>query len=126
MLIPHYLKAADEAALWAALDAAGLAQKVYDPEDPLNQNTENDQEFEPTGVYTWAPTSGYDLDIIGDIYKPTGETDAEGNPIMIKEDGYFANIRSWDNDFTEEQLAVLPTIPTPAHPVRTWAGDESG
>ena len=32
----YYLKATSEAALWEALEAASLAHKQYDTEDPLN------------------------------------------------------------------------------------------
>jgi len=110
-MIPHYLNATDEAALYQALEEAGIVAKTY---------TEFDEEGNPTGEPVYATQPGYDLDIIGVIYKPTGETDEEGNPIMVPEEGFHANVRSWDYDLTPEQLAVLPTIPTPANPVRGW------
>jgi hypothetical protein len=122
-MIPHYIKASNEAALWNALEAAGLATKQYDPEDPANIAPEGAEDFVPTGKFDWVKTDGYDLDIVGIIYKPTGETDADGNPVMEKIDGYHANIRKWDGDFTEEQLAALPLIVPPNKPVRIWAGD---
>jgi hypothetical protein len=126
-MIPHYIKASDEATLWNALEAAKLATKQYDPEDPLNQNTDNQEDFTPTGAFTWVKTDGYDLDIIGEIWKPTGETlkleDGTSVPATEKLDGYHANIRKWDGDFTEEQLAALPLIVPPNKPVRIWAGD---
>jgi hypothetical protein len=122
-MTPYYIKSTDEAALWDALALAGLAMKQYDLEDPLNQNTDNQEDFTPTGAFTWVKTDGYDLDIIGVIYKPTEEVDEEGNPVMEELEGYHANIRKWDGDFTEEQLAALPLIVPPNKPVRIWAGD---
>jgi hypothetical protein len=47
----YYLKTTDEAALWTALEAAGLAVKDYDPEDELNQRPDDLDEWQPlTGV----------------------------------------------------------------------------
>jgi beta-glucanase (GH16 family) len=122
-MIPHYIKASDEATLWNALEAAGLATKQYDPEDPANIAPEGAEDFTPSGEFDWVKADGYDLDIIGVIYKPTEEVDEEGNPVMEQLDGYHANIRKWDGDFTEEQLAALPLIVPPNKPVRIWAGD---
>lgn len=124
MLIAHYLKAADEAALWTALEAAGLSSKQYDHQDPLNVKPEDAaDDWQPTGVFAWVKSDGYDLDTIGEIFKPTGDTDADGNPVMEQLDGYHANIRKWEGDFSDEQLAALPTIAKPTNPVRIWAGD---
>jgi hypothetical protein len=117
MLIPYYIKASDEQALWSALESAGLYKKVY---------SEFDEEGNGVGEFTWVKTDGYDLDIIGVIYKPTGETGEDENgeyEIVGPLDGYHANIRKWDGDFTEEQLAALPLIVPPNKPVRIWAGD---
>jgi hypothetical protein len=122
-MIPHYIKASDEATLWNALEAAGLATKQYDPEDPANIAPEGAEDFVPTGKFDWVKTDGYDLDIVGIIYKPTGEVDEEGNPVMEPIEGYHANIRKWVGDFTEEQLASLPLIEAPSSPSRIWAGD---
>jgi hypothetical protein len=106
----YYLKAADEAALNEALESAGLYQKVY---------SEFDEGGNPVGEFEWQRVGQYDLDIIGTIFKPTGETDEEGNPVMEPIDGFHANIRG----ITAEQAALLPTIAKPSSPVRIWAGD---
>ncbi len=56
------------------------------------------------------------ISIIGIIYKPTGETDAEGNPVMAALDGWHVNVRVVGEDPTPlEQYAVTPTLP-----VRVW------
>ena len=56
------------------------------------------------------------ISTIGIIYKPTGETDAEGNPVMAALDGWHVNVRVVGEDPTPlEQYAV-----TPATPVRVW------
>lgn len=109
-MITHYLKSVDEAALYEALEAAGLMVKVY---------SEFDEEGSPVGEFTWQRVGEYDLDIIGVIYKPTGATDEEGNPVMEPIEGCHANIRR----ITDEQAELLPTISNPSHPMRIWAGD---
>jgi hypothetical protein len=110
MLKAYYIKASDEQALWSALEGAGLYKKVY---------SEFDEEGNPVGDFEWSKVGEYDLDIIGEIYKPTSEVDEEGNPVMAPIDGYHANIRG----ITEEQAAQLPQITAPDTPYRIWAGD---
>jgi len=122
----YYLKAVDEQSLWEALEAAELAHKQYDPEDPLNQPPSEtiEEAWEPTGAYDWVQDVDM-LDVIGTMYSETGTmlTDPEGfeYPEMVAQEGYHANLRA---ELTEEQEAVLPTIPAPATPSRIWAGDE--
>jgi hypothetical protein len=56
------------------------------------------------------------ISTIGIIYKPTGETDAEGSPVMAALDGWHVNVRVVSEDPTPlEQYAVTPTLP-----VRVW------
>jgi hypothetical protein len=109
----YYLQAESEESLWLALEAAGLYQKVY---------SEFDEDGIPVGEFELQRVGQYDLDIIGTIYKPTGETTTEEGmimPEMAAIEGYHANIRG----ITAEQAALLPTIAKPNNPVRTWAGD---
>jgi len=109
----YYLQAESEESLWLALEAAGLYQKVY---------SEFDEDGIPVGEFELQRVGQYDLDIIGTIYKPTGETTTEEGmimPEMAAIEGYHANIRG----ITAEQAARLPTIAKPNNPVRTWAGD---
>lgn len=123
----YYLKATDEQALWTALEAADLAVKDYDPEDPLNSrpdDLEMDAEWDgPSGAYEWRSLTNM-LDIIGTMYTETGNmlTDEDGNeyPELEAIDGFHANLRE---ELTEEQEAELPTIEAPATPYRIWAGD---
>ena len=117
----YYLKADSETALWQALEAAGLATKDYDPEDPLNVHPDDAQEdWEPTGDFTHRFT-GIALDIIGVIQEPTGNTltDDEGNeyPEMTPIPGFHANLIA-------DSAAGLPTIEAPSSPYRVWAGQE--
>lgn len=68
-----------------------------------------------------AGVSGYSIDIIGVIYKPTGETTTGEDmevPVMEALDGFHANLRG---SFTETQKAKLPLIEAPATPMRVWA-----
>ena len=114
----YYLKADSETALWEALEAAGLAVKDYDPEDPLNQRPDDVEEWQPTGAFDWRFT-GVALDIIGTIYKPTGTmlTDEEG-----MEYPEMAAIPGWHANLIAEAGLDLPTIEAPATPYRVWAG----
>lgn len=120
-MIYYYLKTDTEAQMWEALETAGLARKEYDPEDPLNVAPEESTEgWEPTGAFDWAFT-GLALDVIGLIYKPTGNmlTDDESveYPEMAPIEGWHANL------ITAEEVDDLPIIVPPATPYRVWAGD---
>ena len=122
----YYLKATDEQALWTALEAADLAVKDYDPEDPLNHYPDFiDEEWDgPSGAYEWRSLSPM-LDIIGTMYRETGNMltteDGMEYPEMEAIEGYHANLRE---DLTAAQEAELPTVDAPATPYRKWAGDE--
>ena len=124
----YYLKPTDEQALWTALEAADLAVKDYDPEDPLNSrpaDLDMDAEWDgPSGAYEWRSLSNM-LDIIGTMYRETGtmltSEDGMEYPEMEAIDGYHANLRE---ELTDEQVAALPTVDAPATPYRKWAGDE--
>ena len=123
----YYLKATDEQALWTALEAADLAVKDYDPEDPLNSrpaDLEMEEEWAgPSGAYEWRSLSNM-LDIIGTMYRETGNMlttdDGMEYPETEAIDGYHANLRE---ELTAEKEAALPTVDAPATPYRKWAGD---
>lgn len=123
----YYLKATDEQALWTALEAANLAVKDYDPDDPLNSRPDDlgmDEEWSgPTGAYEWRSLSNM-LDVIGTMYRETGNMlttdDGMEYPETEAMDGFHANLRE---NLTAEQEAALPTIAAPATPYRIWAGD---
>ena len=122
----YYLKATTESALWTALETAGLAHKVYDPDDPANVAPDDlgyEETWEPTGAYEWQADTQM-LDVIGPIYVKTGNTltDSEGfeYPETQAVDGYHANLRE---TLTDAQVAALPTVSAPATPYRIWAGD---
>jgi len=139
----YYLKATSEAALWEALEAASLAHKEYDREDPLNVAPDDHDPMGPafvmTGAYEWIADTPM-LDIIGTMYRETGTMlttdDGMEYPEMEAVDGYHANLRSETKavhqddgiieqvpDITDEQVALLPTIDAPTVPYRKWAGD---
>lgn len=118
-----YLKAADEPALWAALESAELVARSYDPTDPLNQrpaDLDPEMPWAPSGAFTRHPVN-IALDVIGTIYKPTGVMVEQGGmqvPEMAAIPGYHANLRG---DLTAEQVAMLPQIVPPNAPSRVWA-----
>ena len=96
-----YLKFTDEAAATAVL---------YTQEPTAWDEEGNVTATEPRQAYA-------NISTIGIIYKPTGETDAEGNPVMASLDGWHVNVRVVGEDATAlEAFAVTPTLP-----VRVWA-----
>ena len=101
----YYLKAADATALYDVLEAAGVV-------------TEGDHGWHVTDAHKYA------LDVIGEVYKPTGETiqtdDGEQN-VLRNVGGFHANLRVIDaSSFDADKIASI-TIETPANPVRAWA-----
>lgn len=69
------------------------------------------------GIVTAEATPNYaNISTIGIIYKPTGETDAEGNPVMAAIEGHHVNIRVVGEDPTPLQAFAV----TPKVPVRVW------
>ena len=99
-MIDLYLKFTDEAAATAVL---------YTQEPTAWDEDGNVTATEPRQAYA-------NISTIGVIYKPTGETDAEGNPVMVALDGWHVNVRVVDEDPTPlEAFAVTPTLP-----VRVW------
>jgi hypothetical protein len=67
----------------------------------------------------WMDKPNYDnTDIIGAIYKPTGEINEEGNPVMVDVGGYHVNVRNY-SEAPELNAYVVVTN----NPYRTWAGE---
>ena len=114
----YYIKSTNEDTLWSALESADLAYKRYDPHDPLNVPS-GEMDWVPSGAFKWLPKC--QLDIIGTIYVPTGETtevDGFTVPVMEAIEGFHANLLG---QLTQEQQSALPLIDAPATPVRVWA-----
>ena len=146
MIQDHYLKAADESALYLALQLAGLATV-----DPLGRSVAvtddrliaalDAQPVNPDLICTYqggtyAARAGQwfellpslitqhpNLDIIGPIPVDTGEKfiDADGNeqPVMASQPGFFANL--YAVELTDEQIAVLPVTAEPRTKYRVLA-----
>ena len=93
----YYLKAADEAAMNAALVAAGLA---YVEDDAL------------------VPAPYVSLDVIGPIVKWDYSVEP---PVEINYPEWHVNVRSYD--LTEEQITKLEPVMIipPEQPYRVWA-----
>lgn len=58
------------------------------------------------------------IDVIGNVYKETGELTEDGEPVCVKEDGYFVNVRiindvKTPSIFDEYVVAV-------EHQLRSW------
>jgi hypothetical protein len=101
----YFLKAADATALYDVLEAAGVV-------------TEGDQGWHVTDGHKYA------LDVIGDVYKPTGETiqTDEGQLSWVQNvGGFHANLRVIDaSSFDADKIAAI-VIDSPNNPVRAWA-----
>ena len=90
-------------------DEAEATSVLYTQEPTAWDEQGNVTATEPRQAYA-------NISTIGVIYKPTGETDAEGNPVMASLDGWHVNVRVVGEDATAlEAFAV-----TPALPVRVW------
>lgn len=63
------------------------------------------------------------LDVIGTIYEPTGELDADGAPLMAAIPGFHFNVRWKGEAPLPDPLPPGVTIinPPPSHPVRVFA-----
>jgi hypothetical protein len=102
----YYLKAASEAALMTALEAVD-AVKSYQVKNEQNEVIET----------RFAPAPGYSLDIVGVIYKPTGnmlQQTIDGRttevPEMTALPGFHANLRGPAN--LAPTVTVTPYAPT--------------
>jgi hypothetical protein len=58
------------------------------------------------------------IDTLGVIYKPTGETDTEGTPVTAPIAGWHVNVRLVDG---EDSSAFTSFEVTPSTPIRVWA-----
>jgi len=96
-----YLKFTDEAAATAVL---------YTQEPTAWDEEGNVTSTEPRANFA-------NISTIGIIYKPTGETDAEGNPVMAALDGWHVNVRVIHEDSTTINRYAVAAIT----PVRVWA-----
>ncbi len=98
-MTPYYLKFTDEAS--AALVLNTPTDELQDADGVVIQ--------EATSVPNYVNVS-----IIGTIYKPTGEVDAEGNPVQAAIEGWHVNVLT----DTSPELETYRTYPTT--PNRVW------
>lgn len=100
----YYCKFDSESAANTALVAAGVMQAAVD------------MDGQPNG---FAATNGASVDVIGEIYKPTGNTvttDMGERPEMAAIPGWHVNVRSSTEIEALKQYDVAPDTP-----VRVWA-----
>lgn len=107
-MIDLYLKAANEAAMNAALDEAGLI---------IEQQVSETKDGEPVFRMVHAP--GVSLDVIGSITRVIGYDEA-GEPIFKEYPEWHVNVRA---ELSKEQLEMLNNviIAPPEVPFRVWA-----
>jgi hypothetical protein len=101
----YHLRATDATTLYDVLEAAGVV-------------TEGDHGWHVTDAHKYA------LDVIGEVYKPTGETiqtDDGVQDVMRNVGGFHANLRVINmSDFDVNKIAEI-LLETPGNPVRGWA-----
>lgn len=53
------------------------------------------------------------IDVIGAIYEPTAEVDADGYPVMVAKEGWHVNVRvvGDENATPLQPFSVVPTLP---------------
>jgi hypothetical protein len=74
---------------------------------------------EPPVATQWMYKPNYDnIDTIGSIYKPTGEVDEDGYPVMADVGGWHVNVRNYSEAPELDAYVVVPT-----NQYRTWAGE---
>lgn len=146
----YHLKAADEAALMTALEAAGVAEIQWLGRGEVVSNAKLisalDQQIldaDLSCVYQgqdysardgeWlvllpvaVPRGGYSLVVLGEIRKPTGKMITVNGPCESKAQVHeYAPIPGWHadllGDLTDEQRAILPIIEAPKNRVHAWA-----
>ena len=116
-----YLKIASEA------DQPSVLSEFYRQDYTTEVNPETGEETQvPEGdPYLVQFTADYGIDVVGTIYKPTGNVviDAEGNevPEMAPLDGWHINIRLV-GDARREDVEALDALygVTPTSPRRVW------
>lgn len=102
----YYLKAESEAALWSALQAAGAAT-TFEVKDEDGNVVETRH----------APAPGFSIDVIGTIFKPTGNLIQQtvGDvtvevPEMAALEGFHANMRGPAD--LAPKVEYVPYVPT--------------
>ncbi|EFI6122371.1 hypothetical protein GXD30_24130 [Escherichia coli] len=58
------------------------------------------------------------IDVIGNVYKETGELTEEGDPVCVKEDGYFVNVRIINDTGVSSMFDEHAVIV--GHQIRAW------
>lgn len=97
-MIDYYLKFADEeeatSVLYTVTPAVVNEETIVVSEETVKPNYAN-------------------IDVLGVIYEPTAEVDADGYPVLIARDGWHVNVRVvGDEDETPLQpFSVVPNLP---------------
>ena len=99
--VDFYLKFVDEEQAYNVLNPeVEIVTTTYDEEGNSTDTVTTERE----------PLEGYSIDTIGIIYRDSGLTDDEGNPIMDALDGWHVNLRGAMTDAFDE-YKVEPTQP---------------
>ena len=114
--------------LQAEADQPSVLAAFYQQDYTTEVNPETGEETQvPSGdPYLVAYTEAYGIDVVGTIYKPTGNTvtDPDGNevPEMAPLDGWHINIRLMGDARRAdvEALSAYFVDPEPATPSRVW------
>lgn len=102
-----FLRFTDRDAAITALQAAGIDLPTDDAGATI------------IPVDGWVGDVHFDIDVVfgtGAVFKPTGEVDADGNPVMAQRDGYHINML-WRGDALPASLQAAVITPEPNDPV---------
>jgi hypothetical protein len=124
----YNLRAYTESELYEKLMEANIVEFYLDEQDSLNIRPDDaDDTWQPTGKKVYYSKVG-DLDVIGTIYRPTGNTltstDNTGATFEYSEqiaiEGFHANLRATLTPEQDECIKSI-SIETPKTPMRVWA-----
>lgn len=113
-----YLKFTDQSQAESVL--YDFTEFYVDEQGSVVQPDEQGNYSEGTTVKTEKRNKYLNTDVIGTIYKPTGQVETVDGmevPVMQALDGYHVNIRLMDN---EDETPLVSYEVIPQNPVRVW------
>ena len=102
-------------------DEAQAKSILFSEEAPVAQPVTLNEDGTPVEQKAAAPVlvqKFRNVDVIGPIFRPTGEVDAEGLPVLADVGGWYVNVLALDDESTAE---LEPFVVAPAKRMRVWA-----
>ena len=102
-------------------DEAQAKSVLFREEAPVAQPVVLNEDGTPVEQEAVAPVlvpKFRNTDVIGSIFRPTGEVDAEGVPVLADVGGWHVNVLALDD---EDVAELEPFVVQPAKRQRVWA-----